>query len=316
MKQIKIYGLSSSESPENIRYIGKTINKLKSRLQRHMSDYKNEDTFKSRWIKKELKKGNKILIKEIFLVPISEDWAKWEIFYISEYKKLGYKLTNTTSGGDGLHGDGNPFYGKKHSKESIKKIKNSNPLKRGVDMYNTKGEFIKTYNSISDAGLENNLSMHMISDVCRNRPKHKTSGGFVWKFKGEPFSLEYINPAKHLRKSICQYDKKGCLLKEFDSLSKASKETNISVGNISRCCNKEIKTIGGFIWRFSGDKFEYKNTRKDAKNVAQFSLSGAHIKDFKSVSEASKATGVYYSGIYFCCKNKYNSAGGFKWEFA
>ena len=84
-----------------------------------MSDYKNEDTFKSRWIKKELKKGNKILIKEIFLVPISEDWAKWEIFYISEYKKLGYKLTNTTSGGDGLHGDGNPFYGKKHSKESM-----------------------------------------------------------------------------------------------------------------------------------------------------------------------------------------------------
>lgn len=316
MKQIKIYGLSSSDSPDNIRYIGKTINKLKNRLQRHLSDYKHENTYKSRWIKKEIKKGNKILIKEIFLVPTTDDWTKWEIFYISEYKKLGYKLTNTTTGGDGLHGDGNPFYGKKHTKKTIQKIKDSNPLKKAVDMYDLNGNLIESYISINEAALENNLLMNLISDVCRNRPKHKTAGGFVWRFKGEPFSLEYLNPAEHLRKKVCKYNKNGDLLKDFESILEASKITNLSCGNISRCCNKEIKTVGGFVWRFKGDKFSYIKTRNDAKSVIQFSESGAYIKEFKSVSEASKETGIYYTGIYFCCKGKYKTAGGFKWGFA
>lgn len=316
MKQIKIYGLSSSESPDNIRYIGKTINKLKNRLQRHLSDYKHENTYKSRWIKKEIKKGNKIIIKEIFLVPFDEDWAKWEIHYISEYKNLGYKLTNTTTGGDGLHGEGNPFYGKKHSKETIEKIKNSNPLKRAVDMYDLKGNLINSYISINEAGLKNNVSMNLISDVCRNRPKHKTAGGFVWRFKGEPFSLEYLNPAEHLRKEICQYNKIGELLNEFESIFKAAEITLLSCGNISRCCNKEIKTVGGYVWRFKGDKFSYSKNRKDAKSVIQFSETGAYIREFNSASEASKETGIYYTGIYFCCKGKYKNAGGFIWKFS
>ena len=34
MKQVKIYALSSSEKPDNIRYIGKTVGELKDRLYR------------------------------------------------------------------------------------------------------------------------------------------------------------------------------------------------------------------------------------------------------------------------------------------
>lgn len=34
---IKIYGLVSSSEPDHIRYIGKTKNKLKYRLQQHIS---------------------------------------------------------------------------------------------------------------------------------------------------------------------------------------------------------------------------------------------------------------------------------------
>ena len=67
MKQVKIYALSSSEKPDNIRYIGKTVGELKDRLYRHTSSSKYEKTYKAKWISKELKKGNKILIKELFV---------------------------------------------------------------------------------------------------------------------------------------------------------------------------------------------------------------------------------------------------------
>lgn len=315
MKQVKIYTLSSSKEPENIRYIGQTGSELKYRLSRHIQNSKSEKTHKSYWINKELKNGNKILIKEIYIVPENENWEKWEVHFISEYKKLGYKLTNSTIGGEGLCGEDNPFFGKKHKKITIQKNKENQPYKRSVDKYDLKGNLIKTYQSISEAAFDVNLKNTMISDVCRHRPKHKTSGGFVWRFKGEPFFLEYLNPAEQLRKIVCQYSKDGKLIKEFDSMSEAAKLMKVSSGNISRCCNQEIKSVGGYIWRFKGDKFSYENKRSDAKPIIQLTESGAYICEFKSISEASEVTGVYYTGIYFCCTGKYKNSGGFKWKF-
>lgn len=312
MKQITIYALSSSKEPNNIRYVGK----LKERLNRHISSSKYEKTRKANWIRKELKSGNNILIKEVFIVPKNDDWKKWEIHFISEHKKLGYNLTNSTKGGESLSGNDNPFFNKKHTEESIQKNKDNQPYSKEINKYDLVGNLLKTYKSIREASLDTNLSNTSIYDVCHHRPKCKTAGGYVWRLKGESFSLEYLNSAEHLRKSICQYDKKGKLLKEFASLSQASEKTGISVGNISRCCNKNIKTIGGYVWRFKGESFSYEKTRNDAKKVIQFTLSGAFIKEYSSILEAAEKTGVYYTGIYFCCKEKYKNAGGFKWKFA
>lgn len=65
-----IYGLISSSNLQNIRYVGKAIN-LDDRLRRHLSDYYlQEDTHKTRWIKSELRKDNKI---EIVLLEEVED---------------------------------------------------------------------------------------------------------------------------------------------------------------------------------------------------------------------------------------------------
>ena len=95
---LTIYSLSSSETPENIRYVGKT-NNLKKRLKHHISIHNlKKGTFKDRWIKKELLLGNKILINTI--EEVNEDnWQEKEIYWIAKYKELGFKLTNTTLGG-------------------------------------------------------------------------------------------------------------------------------------------------------------------------------------------------------------------------
>ena len=50
----------------------------------------------------------------------------------------------------------------------------------------------------------------------------------------------------------------------------------------------------------------------------EFNANGAGrllVKEYSSVSEASKETGVARSSIYACCYGKLKTAGGFRWSF-
>lgn len=58
-----------------------------------------------------------------------------------------------------------------------------------------------------------------------------------------------IQESSH-KKEVLQKDVDGNVLNIYDSLSNASRATGINLGNISSCCNKRVKTAGGFIWEF------------------------------------------------------------------
>ena len=49
--------------------------------------------------------------------------------------------------------------------------------------------------------------------------------------------------------------------------------------------------------------------------VNQYTLDGKFIATFDSLTEASKATGIYYQGIHRACK-LHCTSGAFRWEFA
>jgi hypothetical protein len=53
-------------------------------------------------------------------------------------------------------------------------------------------------------------------------------------------------------KPILQYSKDNIFIKEYVSIIEAATENNLSIANISRCCNNKYgyKTCGGFIWKF------------------------------------------------------------------
>ena len=54
-------------------------------------------------------------------------------------------------------------------------------------------------------------------------------------------------------KSIFQYDKCNNLIKNYNSIMQASRETNIKRTSISNCCNGLSQTAGGYKWRFTND---------------------------------------------------------------
>lgn len=59
----------------------------------------------------------------------------------------------------------------------------------------------------------------------------------------------FIELALHHAKQIAQYNLKNKLIKKWESIHEASRNINISHSSISRCCNKQQLTAGGFIWK-------------------------------------------------------------------
>src|SRR3972149_9379407 len=95
-----IYGLVDPRNDE-IRYIGQTVNP-KGRLSVHLHAARHgEHTYRSRWIggllELNLKPSLTILEEAISTDKIDER----EIWWITEAKARGWRLTNMTEGGDG-----------------------------------------------------------------------------------------------------------------------------------------------------------------------------------------------------------------------
>ena len=129
----------------DIRYIGKTTVPLSVRLYQHIRNAKQgKKTPLYDLLRKYIEQD--ISIESIENVN-SENWQEREIFYIKKYRDDGYRIVNVTDGGDGvsLFGDKNGMYGKKHSSESIEKMKLN---RSGISPWN-KGIRYKLVNPIN-----------------------------------------------------------------------------------------------------------------------------------------------------------------------
>lgn len=196
---IKIYALICPISKE-IRYIGITRYSLEKRLKEHIGENKTK-THKQKWIQS-LVKNN--LCPSIVLIDIADNnsWVEKEKFYIKLFKENGFRLTNTSEGGEGggnknhnhtnewkikasermkernkLHPLGKEFYEKLNSKKR-KKV-------QGVDKFGNK----KEYKSISSAAedffhLQKNKSKKQTATSISNclNKRSKTAWGYSWSY--------------------------------------------------------------------------------------------------------------------------------------
>lgn len=123
-----IYALTEPDDLSAIRYIGKTKLPVEVRYRQHLQD--NKAGYKTSWIRS-LPEGKLPSICVIDECP-EHLLNTREVYWISYYKSLGYRLTNMTCGGDGgyiaLTEDAKKkksikistaLKGKKHSEEHI-----------------------------------------------------------------------------------------------------------------------------------------------------------------------------------------------------
>lgn len=264
MKTVFIYSISTIEDPDNVRYIGKS-NNLNDRLNRHLQPYYlKEDTYKTRWLKKEIINGNTPIISIVDVVPESE-WSFWETYWIAQFKVWGFKLTNTTIGGDGI----------KLTKEIV--------LKRN------KTKFDKNTIKLSSDLIKFNI--------------HKEKDTWV--------AERQCSKCKSLI-----YYKRKTRREVFSEIRRGEKENRT-------CVTCDLSNRSGHNNSFFGKthKPELQKILRDIapkKKVLMLSLKGDILKEFESIREAERSTGVHRKHISSCCSGKphYLTAGGFKWKYA
>jgi hypothetical protein len=83
-----------------VRYVGKTGVALRRRWQNHMTDIRSQRSHRACWIKHLLSLNLKPQIFLLEEVP-TEFWQEAERFWIAHFQKIGARLTNGTTGGDG-----------------------------------------------------------------------------------------------------------------------------------------------------------------------------------------------------------------------
>lgn len=183
-----------------------------------------------------------------------------------------------------------------------------------VVQFQQNGELLNTYNSITEAASITKIDANSISKSASK--KTKLAGGFVWRFKGEGYSGEYVN-ALNKAKLIHQYQLDGKLVATFESVNKASKITGFSTATLLDCAKKVTKVSHGFVWRFEGDQYNGEfNDYLTAKPVTQYSIDGRKLQSFGSLNQAELKTNVKASNIRNCLYGNSQTAGGFKWKYA
>lgn len=124
-------------------------------------------------------------------------------------------------------------------------LNNSEAVDRAVLQYTMNGVFVKEYKNCAEAVRKTGIKhVH-----CAAKGARKSAGGYIWKFKYE----QQLKDTGH-KKPVVQYDLSGKIIATYDSISDAARATDINRKGINDCCNKKIKTSGGYIWKFLSEE--------------------------------------------------------------
>lgn len=281
------------------KYIGQTKTDILTRWRGHKSDATNPNAQKfaihlamnkygiENFIIKEIQKYTTYTLKELSKILNDK-----ERFYIKKYQTIAPNGYNLTEGG----GSGN-----------------INDLKE-VCQYNMFGNFINEYKSITEAAIMTNGNHKAISSCCMHHLK--TSGGFVWEYKG--VSPRIIYSIKDSSYKVDQYSLDGVFIKTFENATIASQEVNALVGNIRSVCTGYSKTAKGYVWRKHGDAFDKYDVISKIRNIEhiinQYDFEGNLIAIYDEYTKLPDYV-MNQNVVYDCCRGKCKYAYNYIWTF-
>jgi group I intron endonuclease len=222
MEKGYVYGLKCPIE-NKCRYVGQTVQSLSKRLYKHLYEIDKYNSYKNAWLKK-LRRLDLLIDIEIFIIEECDvnQLSEREIFWIKEYRTIGYSLTNTTEGGDC------GSLGHKHSDEAKKKISEAGKRQKGKKRTNeTKDKISKSL--IGKVG-RNTGNSH--SEETKKQISETKQGILSWN----------ATP-------VLQLTKDDEIIREWVSATAASKELKLSQGNIWSVINGNRNKCGGYKWK-------------------------------------------------------------------
>lgn len=126
---------------------------------------------------------------------------------------------------------------------------------RQVNKYTLVGEFVCSYQSISDAASENGVLDGSVRSCC-NR-KSNTCGGAIYRYADDtkPVVYEKREMGAHAvyekRKGrVGKFTLDGKFVKDYPDIASAAKENNLFSNSIRCCLIGKTRKSGGFIWKY------------------------------------------------------------------
>lgn len=160
-------------------------------------------------------------------------------------QKLDLDIQGISSAAFGKHKYSGYYF--LHSNDSIEEVLNNlnkrhENKKVKVYRYLSTKEFDKEYNSITEAAKENNTSTGNIIRAIKNE---RLCANYRWSYDKDDIIHSYIE-RKLTPIKIAQYDKKGNLIKIWNTVSECQKEFPAC----RRVCNGTRKTTKGFVFKY------------------------------------------------------------------
>lgn len=212
---------------------------------------------------------------------------KLEIHFIKHYKsyRLGY---NADKGGKG------------------------GPQGQSVYQYSMNGDFIKEWDSITEAALYYKLSYGVIYGAASKEKVRVTAGGFLWR--REKHDKIKATRGVSTKRKVCQYTIKGELVKTYDTIILAESSLGGNL-NLTRAI-KNNGIAGGYCWVYKGEPFIKPSQKKLRKaglvKVGRFNLDDELIELYDNVNIV---VNLFGSSIFHNLNGRSNKAYGFRWKY-
>ena len=219
MKTFQVYKLTSSENPDEVKYIGQTCKKLNVRFRQHKCESRDGSNRRSIWFKSVLESGHTVIITPIEEGITSESQSlERERFYINHFIEQGFQLVNTPQ-------------------EEINEIISS--VKKGIPNLKATGvpltEEHKQKISLKHKGKK------LSPDHVKQMTEYRTGRllGETTSYKRAVIGITSDGVATH-----------------YPSAYIAARETNTHQGSISSCCNGRNGRVraNGIIWKFAEEQ--------------------------------------------------------------
>lgn len=191
-----------------------------------------------------------------------------------------------------------------------------------VGLQSIKGKKIlmKVHRIVALAFVDNIENKPQVNHIDENKTNnHMDNLEWVTSIENNNHGTRTQRMIKSQSKAIVQYDLYGNIIKEFPSIAQARKETNTSIGDISKACKGKVKAILGFVFRYKGDPFDLYSIDGyvQLKNLPIYmcDMNDNILKEFECINDVYTYIDKKATGVIACCKGRQKSAYGYKWRY-
>ena len=263
---------------------------------------------------------------EILIDNLTQKEADYyEKYYIDLYrsnnKEYGYNLRSGGTAGYKYTDEVKRLMAEKQTgrrQSAETRLKHSEALKRYYATHEVSEETRQKLKA-ANTGKSHPLSEKAKEKAIQNIKHHQFRKGHAPSEKAMQTLRE-----KNSRRVI-QWDLSGTKIKEYASITEASRVNGLTVNAVGNCVRGYTLTTNGYFWTYADKPLDISsvdmnrlaksvNTINKPRKILQITPGGNLVKEFCSISDAKKETGLLHIGEVL--RNRRRTAGGYIWRYA